>query len=86
LAIRDGVELEVTQNGDVWAFDDEDAILPTKVRDWLGLYNHEGAWDEINDDYDEGSIDHSLADKNDSGATFDQIADIIEMAPKGLLV
>jgi len=45
------------------------------VRVWLGLANHEG-------NYRTGA----LAEQNDRGVTFTEIADIIESEPEGLFV
>ena len=50
-------------------------FLPIRVRDALGL-------DDIGGRYDDGS----LAALNDRGATFAEIADIIESEPPGLFV
>lgn len=55
-------------------FMDEDLILPTAVRDWLGLQDVEGT---------HGSGD-TLTYINDSGKNFSEIADIIESEPEGL--
>ena len=51
------------------------ACLPTAVWDWAGLTNRWG-------DYGSGN---GLAMENDRGATFEEIAAIIEAAPAGLL-
>ena len=50
-------------------------FLPVRVRDALGL-------DDIGGRFDDGS----LAALNDGGATFAEIADIIESEPPGLFV
>ncbi len=49
--------------------------LPPCVMGWLGLVESEGYIAERNS---------SLAHENDEGATFDEIADIIESEPEGL--
>jgi uncharacterized protein YdbL (DUF1318 family) len=51
----------------------KDALLPEAVREWLGFSDQAGAYG-----------DDSLSDKNDTGATFAEIADIIESEPEGL--
>jgi len=51
-------------------------VLPGIVRDWLGLRTDEG---EI-----EGG--NTLTNLNDTGSTFDEIADIIDAEPDGLFV
>lgn len=55
-----------------------EGILPEEVSAWLGLGNREG------DFYDGEGSHESLADLNDSGCTFSQIADIIESEPGDL--
>ena len=52
-------------------------VLPEKVREWLGLMWSDGA-------YGTDAGEHHLTEDNDSGKTFEQIADIIESQPNGL--
>lgn len=54
---------------------------PTAVRNWLGLSGDIGQYTEWQDD---GKVDTALTEKNDMGATFSEIADIIESRPEGL--
>jgi hypothetical protein len=54
--------------------------LPHKVKNYFGLQYVDGAYG-VRD----GS-GPSLAQKNDYGSTFDEIADIIESKPVGLFV
>lgn len=54
--------------------------LPTAVMNWLGLKEAEGQWDE-----EDPMKVRSLSIYNDDGATFDEIADLIEDPPPGLL-
>jgi hypothetical protein len=61
-------------------FDASASILPRAVRDWLGLA-HVGA--EYGDR--DGIDGKQLTAKNDSGATFAELADIIESEPEGLI-
>ena len=75
-----GVACEISGLGE-W---DEDnvylgvgASLPPAVRDWLGLREAEG-------EHGPHSI-FSLTAFNDRGDTFEQIADLIEKEPQGLL-
>jgi hypothetical protein len=73
--IHQEIEVFVTENG-VRAV----AYLPPPVRKWLGVRTDGG-------NYDAHPSTHgftSLATKNDDGATFGEIADIIESEPKGL--
>ena len=49
--------------------------LPTEVQEWLGLSTSTGNHSISN-----------LADLNDEGITFTEIADIIESEPEGLLI
>lgn len=46
-------------------------VLPERVKNWLGLTNNQGAW----------GYNSSLTEANDGGATFNEIADIIESEP-----
>lgn len=56
------------------------AHLPSVVAEWLGLCDVAG-------DYRTGAdVYRSLIDDNDSGASFEQIADLIESGPEGLFV
>lgn len=55
-----------------------DIVLPVAVREWLGLASTGG---DYLDGYGDAS---SLTDLNDSGATFAEIADLIESEPDGL--
>ncbi len=53
--------------------------LPPAVQEWLGLATGQGEYD--------GNIEplsHSLSHRNDDGASFGEIADIIESQPEGL--
>lgn len=63
-------------------YNSHDSVLPQKVRKWLGLKGTTGGYTKYDDhllhDY------HSLSGANDQGASFEDIADIIESQPKGL--
>ena len=48
--------------------------LPNIVRSWLGLHKNDGEYDAT-----------SLTEDNDAGRTFQDIADIVESEPEGLL-
>lgn len=56
------------------------ARLPSKVRDWLGLQNSTGFYGYKGN----VAIGEELTVKNDNGADFARIADIIESEPEGL--
>ena len=66
----------------------EYTALPPKVKEWLGFQNNFGGFEpaDVEDDTFDG--EHvkggTLADVNDSGFTFNQIADLIEREPLGL--
>ena len=61
------------QPGDVYKpYEEYNSGLPPWVEDWLGVESLGGLVDEDN------MLTDSLADKNDGGANFDTIADIIE--------
>ena len=53
--------------------------LPSEVMDYFGFRTNDGAWGS-------DSENQSLANLNDNGATFLEIADIIEAEPEGLCV
>lgn len=55
----------------------DNRMLPSGVRDWLGVSGRLGGYGLRNRTY--------LADLNDDGTTFSEIADIIESAPEGLI-
>jgi hypothetical protein len=50
------------------------SVLPPTVQEWSGIYNKTGGIDLVNRDDDQ----ETLASLNDSGFTFDQIADVIQ--------
>lgn len=54
--------------------------LPEPVRVWLGFQDRNGGF------FQEHSVKSSLACLNDKGASFKEIADVIESEPKGLLI
>jgi hypothetical protein len=68
------------QNEEIKEIHPEMKTLPKKVADWLGMKGGEGT------STGEYGLDHSLADKNDKGAKFYQIARIIKRRAKELFV
>lgn len=62
--------------------------LPNAVREWLGLTDKSGWYGKAATNLDARveSPRGCLAIKNDAGATFAEIADIIESEPEGLFV
>ena len=64
-------------DGFTQSFDDETAVLPDRVRVWLGFRTNQGNFTPV-----EGYF--SLASANDSGVSFQEIADMIEAEPDGL--
>jgi hypothetical protein len=73
LAIKQGLPVAIQKDGEVLitvSFDGEAITLPDSVVDWAGLKSSGGKWDEARD--------FSLWHANDSGTTFDEIAEIIE--------
>ncbi len=56
-------------------YDGQPGLAPRAALEWVGLDNEEG-WIE--------SMQDSLVSMNDRGKTFEEIAEIIELAPKGL--
>jgi len=67
--------LFILENG-VKSYDGDTVFLPFVVQDWLGLKSHSGVFSNAN----------SLAQMNDGGLTFKEIADMIESEPEGLFV
>lgn len=98
LAIKDGVELDRQYDeldgeaikSEYYDLDepltierfghDEGEVLPQSVRAWLGLTEMSGGWTAT-----DGTLD-GLALRNDRGATFEEIAALIESEPEGLFV
>lgn len=72
----------------MWENGSQNAVLPEPVREWLGLRTFGGeffASDGVDPDTGEQfDYDTSLAELNDSGATFEEIAKVIESEPEGL--
>ena len=60
------------------SFDDETAVLPDRVRVWLGFRTNRGGIHHSKEGY------ISLASANDAGVSFKEIADMIEDEPDGL--
>lgn len=71
-----------------YKYDQESQILPAEVRSWVGLESNTGEF-EIPEP-ENGRAHHEqancLSGRNDRGATFEQIANLIESAPNGLFV
>ena len=67
--------LHVSENRGRRSYNGRSAYLPDPLCDALGLADIGGEY-----------IGHSLTDLNDRGATFAEIADIIESEPEGLIV
>ena len=68
--------------GDSWAY------LPPKVREWLGFRTAEGGFGvkiEVEWEGEPERTSRGLADMNDSGATFEQIASVFDAPPESML-
>lgn len=83
-----GVACELYQQavGDLWVraevtgvtyYNNNNENLPDEVQKWLGLVSEWGA---------NAADIEALTDKNDTGKSFAEIADIIESEPEGLFV
>lgn len=59
------------------AFLGSEILLPPEVEEWLGLREGDGS-------FADGDDVKSLAELNDTGSSFAEIADVIEAAPPGL--
>ena len=70
-----GVEWNTGYTGNYHAGVGQFATAPFEVTDFVGLANEAGSF---------GAGGDGLATRNDSGATFEEIADLIERNPPGL--
>jgi len=68
-AKENNVEWNLVNNGHTYEFQDKESYLPSSVRKWAGV---EGCNPHINDG------ESNLSVLNDSGSTFNEIADLIE--------
>jgi hypothetical protein len=66
-----------TQKDDEWYFLGVAEFLPGEVQEWLGFLDNDGA-------FAGPARSTSLAERNDGGTSFEDIADIIESEPEGL--
>lgn len=66
------------RTGNIASYDGSYGVLPKSVTKWLGLAHPDGQY------IDKMSKISGLTDLNDCGATFKEIADLIESEPKGL--
>lgn len=65
-----------------WHFDHESTMLPDAVMDWLGMRDERGSYTKNGE-----TVAHSsLSMANDTGYTFEQIADLIEAHADELFV
>lgn len=80
VAIEQGVDVTTHKDSNrLTFFEDSRIMIPTAVQNWLRLQTSLGEFSDVNGE-------NSLAGINDDGATFEQIADIIESEPPGLFV
>ena len=66
---------------DYWYFLDQSEFLPESVMNWAGLRTHNPSvrvYCEDSDDEDQRYYNDEIANVNDSGYSFSQIADIIQ--------
>lgn len=74
VARRSGIFEAVRQNWQ-FSYDKKYGVLPDEIRSWVGLYSGSGTATP-------DSKRHSLTTLNDSGDTFDDIADVLEKYPE----
>lgn len=67
LAVKDDVVLPITDSWDLTTYDGEAAWLPNSVVNWSGMKDDNGMFG-----------DDSLVHMNDSGKSFEEIAEVIE--------
>lgn len=83
LAVKHGIIDPGVETGDgTVSYDGRGADLSQKVQGWAGLATSDGYFIETGNGFDQG---FSLAESNDQGSTFSEIADLIESTPPGLL-
>jgi hypothetical protein len=73
VAIESGLPVSVSREGDLTTYDQHTALMPPQVYEWATLKKSTGC-----SDGDFYTPDGYLANMNDSGASFAQIADLIE--------
>ncbi len=79
VAIEEGLDVVRLESDNLLLYDDQKTCLPESVKDFFGFSNDAGAFEGRH-----GTS--SLMKLNDNGTPFEQIADTIEMNPKGLFV
>lgn len=77
LFLESGGDLEKDSTKRVKSYKNLTGTLPRDVQNWLGLQTQRGIY---------SSLGNSLEALNDSGFSFNQIADIIEQESEGLFV
>lgn len=69
-------------------YDNSRGTLPEKVRQYFGFSGSDGSYISVPAEQSDDCFDEfdALTSKNDHGAAFEEIADIIESNPQGLFV
>ena len=81
LAIKMGVDVSTDSRYGSREYDGELCVLPASVREWAEMYSSDGTLDdavEVELGEDDEMFSALDAYNDDAGATFDQIADVIE--------
>lgn len=89
LFMREGGSLHVENCGGISGatfFDNDATLLPKKVQRWAGLKDWKGRFLTNTPDNGDVKTADCLTAINDRGATFAEIADLIESEPPGLFV
>lgn len=81
--VGDLLVTESSPPGTVW-YGSTDGFLPIKVQEWLGLTTRKGSFGSRL--HPDGAWPDALSCRNDSGESFEQIADLIETEPEGLFL
>jgi len=79
IAVKDGLDVKVDPV--YGTYNDEGAVLPSRIQEWAGLGSYDGTFGvdlKVNDSNGEECIVSNLISLNDAaGYTFEQIADVI---------
>lgn len=82
VAVPSAISCDVPRNSKICEFDINYGTLPHRVMKWAGMRTEDGDLGDI--EYFNGEEYHDLVALNDGGASFTEIADVIETNVKSL--